>query len=1515
MLLTLTPWLRNVDLNANFRLDDAEPLSESSLADQATATMVLSNVFYLTACFSDVYVNEIETLWLHLVEMDASYSSGAHMTRQEWDAKRVYTILDFLILVGLDRRNPRFVSIAKKIAVCICRTPACGALIEAVMAKITPKGMVPSNDKLRDIVLQRLVRLEGYFTANLDDALTPIPDRAAFSPGQLAFTLLVEVSIEIGNFALRPHLPVLLHAIFVQLDHFIFLICEQSRSLLINMIQAMLPRDSRRERIDATLTALNLKEGKRLWNYEDVTPYKTYLESVDQLSALALEVLDLFSMVHPTLHQAWGEITLIWGTACPVRHIACRSLQLFRALRPVFSQRMVGEILTRMAATLGDPTDDVQGYTWELLETIQAMVTFVDPPARLAHFPQFVWASVATLHSSHEWEFEKGAKLLALTLAYLDLSDTRIMNLVQTSLPTRWRGEFQGIQSLLLQGMCSAKTERLSLDLINHFVATVGPSTLIDTSNTSRLLFAVLANLPRLMQAFDDDMASMGARTAAGAAGNNPGGVAASLATSPTGALLSPTGLGTTATSTAASGMLLGSLAWHTTPPVPPLPSQLAGANASSGSLLGATHPAILGTGAGVSAGGVGSATSTPADQSASARLLAAAGFGPDGTPLPPTTKAGLALRLDQRLGVKVSFSECQEAAARLAAFCERSGFGSLARVLDSYCRRRFRTKDDFLRHFALVLRESMFPKWESKVLHFMASLLGNGLVFYRQQVLVCLRVMFPDAQPETTFRLGAGGSSQPSGGLAASPAGTPAAAATPASDGALDDNGTTFDEGWIQPLLALLETPLAPEATKVLDEVLEGRVALDETNLSLVFGNKTMHKIAREVMETSAVTSLHLADTAGLAASTGSVPPSVRGGTSGGWRVKDPAKAASVAKYNMSGVSMTCAGGHAITSREVSPMPMMTPEEVEAVLLERLSKPMRPLPTPPVQVSQVTLATHASQTSQSQPPPRQRRGSVSGRAQGHRPLPPVPDEAIEDIDDESLAALIDELGEYFEEKSRIYLQTSAGSADSQSTLLGVAPESGPVDAAPDAGSGVQPVMLFPPSTPLGSGLQPASSAHSLALSSAQSSSASLPNFASAAGTSNSSLGGKPAPATRDGAGTITPAQRLLSKPNARVTVSLRINQVFQETLKDPEFGHWVRTDIKTCLRLPQIECVELVKIEPVLGPAESESGAAGAAPVALTLVVVAIRGPRLANGFESAAYAEELCALVSRDFTGDGDEERRLLLSGVVMYAVDTAWTPELCIDVSGLIVPYVPEGLRSLVPHRARSAGVGSLAGRLAGSRSPTLRQRPATQMQAPTQPPTPHTQHRRVASAYSLPSDSHLQPTDLAGALTIFASSVELCAQLQADFIDLVEQTLPALGVDPRGAGLEQQVAAARASRFGPDAFVPVWAGAGVAEALRAAQQELEKQEQASAGATTLFLERRWRAVQAFNRAAAECIVARQAVDEATSGALAAAAAEQLGRRLQALHGRVLELASILDEVAKSAGTANSGFVSAK
>ncbi|KAJ3185369.1 Cell morphogenesis protein PAG1 [Gaertneriomyces sp. JEL0708] len=525
ILIFMLPWIRNVDLFPIVFDSDSEsvgmPMSEDATVE--TSRVILNNLFYLTIKYGDDYVTEIENIWAQLVQpavdeegVEAADTNDHGDDEERW-WRHVTAIITYLLSVGVNKRNPKFVTHARKVMVYIARTRACEIILQELVNKIAPKSLVPAGLDAGSPQQPPIPQLQqqmdmaaraGLYMADLSHVLVDMPKRPAFSKGQLACVLLVDLAVEVGTL-LRPHLPLLLHVIFVQLDHFITLICEQNRLLLINLIQSIIPRDVAGAYIDTVHAALSLKEGKRLWAYEDISPNNRDIDSQHQLESLVLDVLELFSVVDSDLGQKWGEEALTWGTSCPVRHIACRSLQVYRVLRPGFNLAMVRGVVTRLGSTIADAIEEIQGFA---LENLAAMGTMVDVLGKdgwsdaesgsgLLMFPQFFWAAVACLYSPHEWEFLEGVLLLQKIINHLDLSDIRCRNVLLLSLPVKWRGGFTGLQPLLLRGLKSALSEKATLAVING-LTTIEDGSLIDISK-GRAVFAALANLPRWINTFD----------------------------------------------------------------------------------------------------------------------------------------------------------------------------------------------------------------------------------------------------------------------------------------------------------------------------------------------------------------------------------------------------------------------------------------------------------------------------------------------------------------------------------------------------------------------------------------------------------------------------------------------------------------------------------------------------------------------------------------------------------------------------------------------------------------------------------------------------------------------------------------------------------------------------------------------------------------------------------------------------------------------------------------------------
>ncbi|KAI8079875.1 cell morphogenesis C-terminal-domain-containing protein [Halteromyces radiatus] len=507
----LIPWLRKVELamipttssssSSSTTATTAPPPPSSSSSSAAsspvshgqevelstTAFVVLSNLYYLTIKFGDIYVKEIAALWNQLVD----------------HGRNVRAIITYLLDMGLEKRNPWFLVHAKRVFVCLGRTPAFNRVVEEAIAEITPRSMVPQikDPSCTTTSHHYLNRLHGTtFVADTDKVLPPYAKRPAFSKGQLAMVYLVDLAIEAGA-DLAPHLPLLLHTIFVQLDHLTSIVCDQSRCLLINLIHAIVVRQS----LDADMSRqgleviewLSSKEGKRLWAYENITPTKNRrLQSTQELKDLVQRILYVFSHEDRDLRQKWGETALKWATCCSVRHIACRSFQCFRGLMPAFNQHMLADMLARLSNTAADKSEDIRGFSLEIILTLTEVARAMDS-TQIEQFPQLFWAAVACLYSPFPSEHVEALALLEVVLDKLLLKGS----LLTDSFPVHWASEFDGLQPLLLKGLQFAMAEEKTWSILRSIML-LDNLPLIDPAPT-RFMYLLLGAVPRLLYGLD----------------------------------------------------------------------------------------------------------------------------------------------------------------------------------------------------------------------------------------------------------------------------------------------------------------------------------------------------------------------------------------------------------------------------------------------------------------------------------------------------------------------------------------------------------------------------------------------------------------------------------------------------------------------------------------------------------------------------------------------------------------------------------------------------------------------------------------------------------------------------------------------------------------------------------------------------------------------------------------------------------------------------------------------------
>ncbi|KAH8809079.1 cell morphogenesis protein-like protein PAG1 [Xylogone sp. PMI_703] len=481
VVAAILPWIQIIELQVD---PNGGPTAQSHV--------LLSNLFELTIKSSSVLHNEVQALWQAL-------ATGPH-------AGNVQLVLDFIMNLCLDRREQNFVEYAKQIVVFLSTTPSGGKVVEFLLMQITPKAMIP-NEK-RELIPPPDTAGMPY-VADLSESLPIGTKQAGYSLGQLSLILLVDLMV--SPIQLMPdQVPLLLQVVTVLWDHYIPLVQEQAREMLIHLIHELVisqmddqQTGPTKESVEDFIESIRRHEPKVIWAYEDNNG-----KADDQdnkvpagMEILTTEVVNSFSITFPAIQEQWAKLSLTWATSCPVRHLACRSFQIFRCILTSLDQGMLADMLARLSNTIADEDPDVQTFSMEILTTLKTLI-FKLSPNELMNFPQLFWTTCACLDTVNEREFLEAEGMLEELLQKLNLGDPNVCHRLAEGLPPRWEGGFYGLQPLVHKGLRSSVCLEPTLAVVNKLVQ-LPPSDLV--GDDSRLLFAILANFPRFLNAMEQE--------------------------------------------------------------------------------------------------------------------------------------------------------------------------------------------------------------------------------------------------------------------------------------------------------------------------------------------------------------------------------------------------------------------------------------------------------------------------------------------------------------------------------------------------------------------------------------------------------------------------------------------------------------------------------------------------------------------------------------------------------------------------------------------------------------------------------------------------------------------------------------------------------------------------------------------------------------------------------------------------------------------------------------------------
>ncbi|KAL4872860.1 hypothetical protein BDV12DRAFT_161639 [Aspergillus spectabilis] len=483
MVAAILPWVQTIELQVD---PNGGPTAKSY--------MLLANLFEITIRSSTILPNEVQALWQAL-------ATGPH-------GGNVQLVLDFVISLCLERKEQNFVEYAKQVVVFLSGTPAGSKVIEFFLMHVGPKNMVQER---KDITPAPSDIKSLPYVADLGTVLPVGNKQSGLSLGQVALIFLVDLMVAPVTLTL-PDIVKLLHVVIILWDHYTLTVQEQAREMLVHLIHELISAKiedcepaGNRQSIEDFVECIRKSNPKVVWEYED-NHDKEDAEDDRRVPASMIsvthQVVNFFSLTYEGITNMWAKEALNWATSCPVRHLACRSFQVFRCISTSLDSRMLADMLARLSNTIADEEADYRTFSMEILTTLKVIISS-RTPTDLLRYPQLFWTTCACLNTIHETEFVESIGMLEKFMDRVDMSDPVVVGELIKGQPPKWEGGFDGIQDLVYKGLRSSQSLNRTLDIL-HRLSALPNNELIGDSN--RLLFTVLANLSHFLRQFDPNV-------------------------------------------------------------------------------------------------------------------------------------------------------------------------------------------------------------------------------------------------------------------------------------------------------------------------------------------------------------------------------------------------------------------------------------------------------------------------------------------------------------------------------------------------------------------------------------------------------------------------------------------------------------------------------------------------------------------------------------------------------------------------------------------------------------------------------------------------------------------------------------------------------------------------------------------------------------------------------------------------------------------------------------------------
>lgn len=427
---------------------------------------LLSVVLLVSASFVDTQPDEVGSMWL------ASATASPLNTA---------AIITYLLDQTTRRALPPFVRLARIILSAMTENSGLEVVAQHLISSLHPAKLLASND------IPSLVDpgLGSSRTIELDSHFPQLPARTVLSYMQASILLLGEAMV-LKPTGLGDQLSSVVHAYVVQADHTNVTLRSQMRDSLVRyvcMLRRMQPHPSNGSlshlSSPSATDSLDSEVWRTFWDFEDSGASRRHRKILPtNLEYLVEEISHLTSGFMPDFCKQWAKVAIEWATQCPVRHVACRSLQVLRVLALPVDSNLLAELLVRLSNTASDPSADIQLFALEVLITLSACVKVQN--VNHTPFAQLFWTGVSCLETANDLEFLEAIDLMKSILEPLDEANCFE---IEASRPSCWTADGGPIRQLVTKGLRSSQLCQPSWSLIRQLLYLPDGCRIVDWAN------------------------------------------------------------------------------------------------------------------------------------------------------------------------------------------------------------------------------------------------------------------------------------------------------------------------------------------------------------------------------------------------------------------------------------------------------------------------------------------------------------------------------------------------------------------------------------------------------------------------------------------------------------------------------------------------------------------------------------------------------------------------------------------------------------------------------------------------------------------------------------------------------------------------------------------------------------------------------------------------------------------------------------------------------------------------